>query len=130
MQNCDTIWKTNDQYAELKEITIGYGSEPIWRASGLGPLAPVHGQPVGDSDMKDLSQLRPGDRGQVAAVSGQGAIHQRLLEMGLVAGQEIEVVRFAPLGDPMEIVVCGYHLVLRKSEAALVEVAPLTEAAV
>ena len=42
--------------------------------------------------------------------------------MGVFEGSEIEVIRFAPMGDPMEILVQGYHLSLRKNEAALVEV--------
>jgi len=58
----------------------------------------------------------------VTALLGSGPLHQRLLEMGLFEGTDVEVVRFAPLGDPMEILVQGYHLSLRKSEAALVEV--------
>ena len=75
--------------------------------------------------MKTLDQLRIGDRAEVIAVTGNGDIHQRLLEMGVVGGMTVEVVRFAPLGDPMEIEVCGYHLLLRKAEAATVAVKPL-----
>ena len=74
--------------------------------------------------MKTLDQLRTGDRAEVVAVTGNGDIHQRLLEMGVVGGMTVEVVRFAPLGDPMEIEVCGYHLLLRKAEAAMVAVHP------
>jgi Fe2+ transport system protein FeoA len=44
------------------------------------------------------------------------------MEMGLIEGSAVEVVRLAPLGDPMELALHGYHLSLRKSEAALVEV--------
>lgn len=73
--------------------------------------------------MRTLDRLKPGDRGTVTALRGDGSIHQRLLEMGVFEGSEVEVVRFAPLGDPMEIRVQGYHLSLRKREAALVEVA-------
>jgi ferrous iron transport protein A len=65
--------------------------------------------------------MRPGERGIVANLNGTGSIHQRLMEMGIIEGSEVEVIRFAPLGDPMEILVQGYHLLLRKSEAALVE---------
>ncbi|GMU93519.1 MAG: hypothetical protein AMXMBFR4_25770 [Candidatus Hydrogenedentota bacterium] len=55
------------------------------------------------------------------ALRGDGAIHQRLQEMGVIEGAQVELVRLAPLGDPIEIRVQGYHLSLRKSEAALVE---------
>lgn len=75
--------------------------------------------------MNTLDKLRPGDRGVVSALQGDGFLHQRLLEMGLFDGAEVEVIRLAPLGDPMEIIVQGYHLSLRKSEAALVELEPI-----
>lgn len=71
-----------------------------------------------------LDVLDPGARCSVVRVHGTDAITQRLMEMGLIRGSEIRVVRFAPLGDPMQISLLGYHLSLRKSEAARVEVAP------
>ncbi len=71
--------------------------------------------------MNTLDKMSPGESGRVSALHGDGMLHQRLLEMGLFEGSDIEVVRFAPLGDPMEIIVQGYHLSLRKAEAALVE---------
>lgn len=49
-------------------------------------------------------------------------MHQRIQEMGVIEGSEVEVVRLAPLGDPIEISVCGYFLSLRKSEAALIAI--------
>ena len=73
--------------------------------------------------MRTLDKLKPGDTGVVAALHGDGAIHQRLQEMGVNEGADLEVIRMAPLGDPMEILVQGYHLSLRKTEAALVELA-------
>jgi ferrous iron transport protein A len=73
--------------------------------------------------MRTLDQLKPGELATVEKLHGDGAIHQRLLEMGVIEGAGIEVVRLAPLGDPMEIVVQGYHLSLRKAEAALVSLA-------
>lgn len=72
--------------------------------------------------MRTLNQLQPKEEGTVAHLRGSGAIQQRLLEMGVCDGAHVEVVRFAPLGDPMEIVVRGFHLTLRKAEAALVEI--------
>lgn len=71
--------------------------------------------------MRTLDQLKPKETGVVANLAGMGNIQQRLLEMGVSHGAEVEVLRFAPLGDPMEIFVRGFHLTLRKSEAALVE---------
>lgn len=71
--------------------------------------------------MRTLDQLKRSDRGVVSMLTGQGSIQQRLLEMGVSDGAEVEVLRFAPLGDPMEIYVRGFHLTLRKAEASYVQ---------
>lgn len=69
--------------------------------------------------------MSKGQRGVVAAVDdGAGPLAQRLLELGLTDGEEVEVVRFALLGDPMEVRVRGYSLTLRRSEAQAVLVEP------
>lgn len=72
--------------------------------------------------MPTLDTVSPSRRCRVTHVTGGHAISQRLMEMGLIEGSTIEVVRLAPLGDPMEVALHGYHLSLRKSEASLVEV--------
>ncbi len=64
-----------------------------------------------------LSQLKPGQQGTIVQVGGNGQIRRRYLEMGFVKGETILVERFAPLGDPIEYQVKGYHLSLRKSDA-------------
>lgn len=69
-----------------------------------------------------LADLRPGDSGRVVELAGEASLVQRLLEMGLTEGEDVEVVRFAPLGDPIEVRVRGYHLSLRRSEAAAIAV--------
>ena len=69
-----------------------------------------------------LDQLKPGDRARIREVRGDDEATDRLMEMGLVEETEIQVIKFAPMGDPMEIAVRGYHLTLRKVEAANVEV--------
>ena len=71
---------------------------------------------------RTLDQLKVNESGVVATLRGTGSIQQRLMEMGVSDGATVEVLRFAPLGDPMEIRVRGFHLSLRKSEAALVEI--------
>jgi Fe2+ transport system protein FeoA len=76
--------------------------------------------------MPSLDHLRVGERGRVEAVTGEGALVQRLLEMGLVEGEEIEVLGFAPLGDPMEIRLGDYRLSLRRQEAARIVVGPVS----
>jgi Fe2+ transport system protein FeoA len=70
--------------------------------------------------MRTLDKLDVNEAGIVASIDGVGHAQQRLLEMGVSTGAAIQVTRFAPLGDPMEVFVRGFHLSLRKSEAALV----------
>lgn len=69
-----------------------------------------------------LSDLDIGQKGEVLDFVDDSDDSQRIEEMGLTPGQEIEVVRFAPMGDPIEIKVSGYMLSLRKDEAELVRV--------
>jgi ferrous iron transport protein A len=72
--------------------------------------------------MASLDQLQRGQRACVDALEGSDAVVQRLLEMGLLEGEEIEVLGFAPLGDPIEIRLRDYRLSLRRSEAARIRV--------
>jgi Fe2+ transport system protein FeoA len=68
-----------------------------------------------------LADFAVGQRGRVTKLDLPAEPKQRLLEMGLTVGTSFEVVRFAPLGDPIDIRVRGYHLSLRKIEAAGVQ---------
>ncbi len=65
-----------------------------------------------------LATLRPGQTGVVEGFSEIDETAQRLMQMGVVEGIEIEVLRYAPAGDPMEVRVMGYALSLRGKEAA------------
>lgn len=69
-----------------------------------------------------LSDLTPGMKGRIAFVSGRGPIRKRLIEMGFTSDTRFEVIRVAPLGDPIEVKIRGYYLSLRKSEANHIEV--------
>lgn len=69
--------------------------------------------------MTTLADLKPGAKGCVTGFADE-AVPGRLMEMGLLPGTAIEVVRLAPLGDPMDVRVRGYHLSLRRHEARLV----------
>lgn len=71
-----------------------------------------------------LSSLAPGSAAKVAEINVPPASKPRLMEMGLLIGTSVELVRFAPLGDPVEIKVRGYHLTLRKHEAEQILVIP------
>ena len=69
------------------------------------------------ADSQPLTSLPVGAHAVVTAVEVPPEQRGRLLEMGLLVGTTVELVRFAPLGDPVEIKVRGYHLSLRKHEA-------------
>ena len=68
-------------------------------------------------DIISLKDMKQKEKGEIISIRGSGAIHRRLLDMGLVRGSAVEVERIAPLGDPIEVKIKGYHLSLRKSEA-------------
>ena len=69
-----------------------------------------------------LSEVAIGQSGCITALAGDVAVCQRLREMGLTRGARVEVVRRAPLGDPLDIRVRGYHLSIRQAEAACVRI--------
>lgn len=73
--------------------------------------------------MSTLADLPVGGRGVIAGVGGAPGLAQRLQEMGLTAGTEVEVVRFAPLGDPIEVRLWGYLLSLRRADARSITLA-------
>jgi len=72
---------------------------------------------------RTLDQLVPGERAIIAQLDSDAAIARRLMELGLVPGTTVELVRRAPLGDPIELSVRGVHLSLRRSEASRIHVA-------
>ncbi len=77
----------------------------------LGQVAPMF-----------LSQIKVGQVVQVARIGGDGSFRRRLLELGLVPGTRVELLRVAPLGDPVELLVRGASLSIRKAEAFAIEV--------
>ena len=66
---------------------------------------------------RSLDILPIGATARVTGVSGSGAIARRLMEMGVVPGAPVRIIKAAPLGDPIEVRVRGYHLALRRTEA-------------
>lgn len=64
-----------------------------------------------------LAALSPGQQGRILSLQLSPDQSQRLLEMGLLPGTVIEVIRFAPMGDPIDLKIRGYHLSIRKEEA-------------
>jgi len=69
-----------------------------------------------------LAELKSKEKGRVVRIAAKAHLRRKLLDMGVLPGVVIGVVRHAPLGDPVEISVKGYHLSLRKSEAAHISV--------
>jgi ferrous iron transport protein A len=70
----------------------------------------------------NLATLRPGNRARITKIGAIGPLKRRLMDMGILIGETVQVVKVAPLGDPIEITVKGYQLSLRKSEATGIEV--------
>lgn len=71
---------------------------------------------------RSLDRLEPGERGVILRLDGDHGAVRRLMELGLVPGTRVEVLRRAPLGDPIELRLRDVHLSLRRSEAAFIHV--------
>ncbi len=69
-----------------------------------------------------LNELPIGEKAQIVKVNGQGALRDRLLDMGLTPRTEVMVLKMAPMGDPIELTLRGYNLTLRLEDAAQIEV--------
>ena len=69
-----------------------------------------------------LKDLNIGESAVITAVGGEGALRQHFLDMGLIPGEEVTLVKFAPMGDPMELTVRNYELSVRKADAEMIEV--------
>ena len=72
-----------------------------------------------------LKDLQIGKIAKITAVGGQGAVRQHLLNMGVIPNAEITLLKYAPLGDPIEVRIHGYFLSLRLAEAAQIEIEPI-----
>ena len=79
------------------------------------------------SQILKLSELKTGESAVIQNVGGQGELRQHFLDMGIIPGAEVTLVKFAPMGDPMELQVHGYELTLRLSEAEKIQIQRITE---
>jgi len=70
----------------------------------------------------NLSNIPIGARARVTSVTGEGLIARRLMEMGVVPGVSVRLVKSAPFGDPIEVRLLGYSLAIRRNEAEAIEV--------
>lgn len=74
-----------------------------------------------------LRDIAVGKSALILAVGGEGMLRQHFLDMGVIPGERVTVVKLAPLGDPMELRIHGYELTLRLSEAEKIEVQEITD---
>ena len=72
--------------------------------------------------MKTLKDIKVGEHAVIEKLHGEGALKRRIMDMGLTKGTEVYVRKVAPLGDPMELIVRGYELSVRRGDAELIEV--------
>lgn len=74
-----------------------------------------------------LRELKTGESAVITKVGGEGALRQHFLDMGVIPGAEATVVKFAPMGDPMELQIHGYELTLRLADAEQIDIEPIKE---
>ena len=84
---------------------------------------------IADSERMTLDALGVGTPAIISTVGGEGALRQHFLDMGVIPGAQIEFVKAAPMGDPLEFRIHGYELTLRKDGAAKIEVEPVETSA-
>jgi Fe2+ transport system protein FeoA len=69
-----------------------------------------------------LSELKEGQSGRIVRVGGNSVLRRRIFEMGIIKGSEFTIEKYAPLKDPLELIIKGYHISLRVEEAAQITV--------
>ena len=80
-----------------------------------------------DAFVLKLSELKTGESAVIQNVGGQGELRQHFLDMGIIPGAEVTLVKFAPMGDPMELQIHGYELTLRLEEAEKIQIQKISE---
>jgi ferrous iron transport protein A len=73
-----------------------------------------------------LDELKPGESGRITTIGVVGPLKRRLMDMGVLVGVEVEVIKIAPMGDPLEVALKSYRLSLRRSEAQGISVEALS----
>ena len=77
--------------------------------------------------MNTLKDIKTGETARVEKLGGDGALRQHFLDMGIIPGTEITVVKYAPMGDPIEIRIQGYELTIRLADAEQIEIEDVRE---
>jgi Fe2+ transport system protein FeoA len=90
----------------------GYASDPCNGCPGL------ESKDCQGVEIVKLSHYKPGDKGAIVQICGAPDFRLRMMEMGFIRGVEVEVVKYAPLNDPIEFIIKGYHVTLRREQAA------------
>jgi len=101
-----------------RQSMVGFCPSPGSRGSSIWDKGEKEGKVMRSVNTKVLSELRTGEQGKVIHITAKGPVRRRILEMGVTPGTKISVKGVAPLGDPIEVLVKGYRLSLRKEEAA------------
>jgi ferrous iron transport protein A len=73
-----------------------------------------------------LDELKPGESGRITTIGVVGPLRRRLMDMGVLVGEEVKVIKGAPMGDPLEVALKSYRLSLRRSEAQGINVEALS----
>ncbi len=107
MERLTEFLVANSSYNDSVKSTVDHREESYGKEAGLKPMK-----------TRALSELKIGQKGKVIKIASKGTARKRILEMGITTGTEISVKGLAPFGDPMELIVKGYSLSLRKEEAA------------
>ncbi len=114
------------QYSKSKLRSRAKQAERQPHVHADGHDKPLHREPSEKEEvaktLSTLDRLKPGKKASVVKVGSAGAIRRRMADMGMVRGTTVEVVKVAPLGDPIEVKVKGYNLSLRKDEAAAITI--------
>ena len=105
---------------KIKVIKGNKDREQVEEVDNTEEIATMSVKEKLDISQLTLDKVKIGEKGTIVGVTGKGAVKQRMMDMGLVPGSDVEVVRVAPLGDPIEILLKGYNLSLRRNEAKLV----------
>ena len=132
MFRLDLVWKIYKKYKsywslceKVKQILLI--DKKILDKSFLGDynisqLAEANREFYKETEMKTLKGAKIGSTVKVVKVHGEGPVRRRIMDMGITKGVEIYVRKLAPLGDPIELMVRGYELSLRKDDAEMIEV--------
>ena len=107
------------------KLKLNFNSDILRMAIGRTPRTMMSLQKTLDDS--SLARLPVGVQARVIAINGSNPVARRLMEMGVVPGAPVRVIKTAPLGDPMEIRIRGYHLALRRTEAQTITVTAVTD---